>query len=94
MAALSPHAALRLASGRIPACDIRDIQRAALRAADEHESAAVIVHRYPDVRSWDYQSNGDTVWAVVRGGTVVTVMLRRSTQPCTPETFRVREVVA
>ena len=94
MAALSAHAALRLASGRLPDSDVRNIQRAALRAAERHDNAAVVVHRYPDVRSWDYQSNGDTVWAVVRNGTVVTVLLRRSTQPCTPETFRVREVVA
>lgn len=38
-------------------------------------------------------SNGDTVWAVVRGGIIVTVMLRRSSQPSTPEAMRVSAVL-
>ena len=42
--------------------------------------------------AWSDISNGDAVWAIVRGGTVATVMLRRSTQPSTPEAMRVDRV--
>lgn len=42
--------------------------------------------------AWSNVSNGDAVWAVLRGGTVVTVMLRRSTQPSTAEAMRVDAV--
>lgn len=42
---------------------------------------------------WGEVSNGDEVWAVVRGGSVRTVMLRRSTQPATPEAMRVDAVL-
>lgn len=38
-------------------------------------------------------TNGDQVVAVVRGGAVVTIMLRRSwSQPFTPDALRVQEV--
>ena len=37
----------------------------------------------------DRQSNGDEVWAVCRHGVVRTMMLRRSSQPRTPDAFRV-----
>lgn len=43
--------------------------------------------------AWSNVSNGDTVWAIVRGGTVATVMLRRSTQPTTPAAFGVDRVL-
>lgn len=43
--------------------------------------------------AWSDVSNGDTVWAVIRGGTVATVMLRRSTQPTTPAAFGVDRVL-
>lgn len=37
-------------------------------------------------------SHGNTVWAILGDGTVITVMYRRSTQPKTPEAFDVDEV--
>lgn len=37
-------------------------------------------------------SNGDQVWMIVRDGRVVTMMLRRSNQPATPEALRVDRV--
>lgn len=43
--------------------------------------------------AWSDQSNGDEVWAVVRGGDVKTVMLRRSSQPATAWALRVDHVV-
>ena len=36
---------------------------------------------------------GDVVWAIVRDGRLCTIMLRRSSQPATPEAFRVDCVV-
>ena len=40
-------------------------------------------------------TNGDQVVAVVRGGAVITVMLRRSwSQPFTPDALRVQEVTS
>lgn len=37
-------------------------------------------------------SNGEEVWAIIRGGSVVTVMNRRGTQPKTPQALRVDKV--
>lgn len=37
-------------------------------------------------------SNGDEVWAIVRGHSITTVMLRRSDQPATNEALRVSVV--
>lgn len=42
--------------------------------------------------AWSDRSNGNEVWAIVRGRRLVTVMLRRSTQPKTPEAFDVEAV--
>lgn len=39
-------------------------------------------------------SNGNEVWAIVRGGQVKTVMLRRSDQPATPTALRVNKVIS
>jgi len=44
--------------------------------------------------SWGDRSNGNEVWAIVRGGSLVTVMLRRETQPKTPEALKVDNVKA
>jgi len=38
-------------------------------------------------------SNGDEVWAIIRQGSVTTIMLRRSNQPRTPEALRVDKVL-
>lgn len=42
---------------------------------------------------WSDVSNGDEVWAILDGCVVITVMLRRSTQPKTAESLRVDRVV-
>ncbi len=34
-------------------------------------------------------SNGDNLWAIVRGGDLITMMLRRTNQPATPSALRV-----
>lgn len=58
-------------------------------------SAAVLLARLsePYGFAWGDKSNGQDVWAVVREGRVVTVMLRRKTQPMDPSAFRVDRVV-
>jgi hypothetical protein len=40
-----------------------------------------------------FGSNGDCIWAIVRGGVVATVMLRRSDQPATKAALRVDAVL-
>jgi len=59
-------------------------------------SIAVLVLRLKAQRNraWGEVSNGDQVWAIVRGGRVKTVMLRRSTQPATADAMRVDHVVS
>lgn len=43
----------------------------------------------------EFGTNGDSLVVVVRGGNVLTAMLRRSwSQPFTPDALRVEEVVA
>lgn len=43
-------------------------------------------------QAWGERSNGDELWAIIRDGRLVTVMLRRSTQPKTPEALKVQKV--
>lgn len=43
-------------------------------------------------KAWDDRSNGSQVWAIVRNASLVTIMLRRRTQPSTPEALKVRKV--
>lgn len=58
-------------------------------------SVAVRVARLPHAVGvpWSDESNGSDVWAVLRGGTVTTVMLRRKTQPTNPAAFGVDRVI-
>lgn len=71
-------------------------------------AALPVLNRFPTVKDfavrlfklqaqrnerWGEVSNGDEVWAIVRRGRVQTVMLRRSTQPATPESLRVDVVI-
>ena len=44
-------------------------------------------------QAWSNQSNGNTIIAIIRGGSVVTFMFRRDTQPFTPEHLSVQEVI-
>jgi len=58
-------------------------------------SVAVRLHRLPQPVGdpWGDGSNGSDVWAVIRGGTVATVMLRRKSQPTNPHAFGVERVI-
>lgn len=76
----------------------RALARLEAHAQRETGSAAMLLFTLPekvgdlspDVDSRG--SNGDTVWAIVVGGRVVTVYFRRSTQPMTCAAFRVDTV--
>jgi hypothetical protein len=86
----------RLALAGIPPKAVLD--RAAKIAARLDHSAAVRMVRLdnavgdsnPDIYSRD--SNGNDFWVVIRGKRVVTNFWRRSTQPATPDAFRVDRV--
>lgn len=69
---------------------LADVESARYRA-----SVAVRVARLaqPVGDPWGVESNGSDVWAVIRGGTVVTVMLRRKSQPTNPSAFGVDRVI-
>jgi hypothetical protein len=60
-----------------------------------HGSAAVRILKLAAQRnsSWGEKSNGDIVVAVVRDAVVVTVMLRRSSQPWCTKSFDVDRVL-
>ena len=81
-------------------CETRDFPvEAVLRVVErkldgrQSESAAVLVGWTKD-RGGLIGSNGNEVWAIVRGGEIVTVMLRRDDQPKTKAALRVEEVLA
>lgn len=44
-------------------------------------------------KAWTDRSNGDQAWAIIRNRRVITVMLRRSTQPATPAALKVEQVL-
>lgn len=74
--------------------DVRIIEgRVAFEAARIDGDTAVLVGTLPAERHVTDGSNGDQVWAIVRGGVIVTVMFRRSNQPATPERLRVETVL-
>lgn len=91
---LTSHAARACSSRDIPADVVLDVVRRKLADRPTVDSVAVRVGRYAATRGALVGSNGDTVWAVVRGGVVTTVMLRRSDQPSTRAALRVDLVVA
>lgn len=97
---VSPHALDRIAE-RAP--DIAPVALAAIQRAERsyprgHVAVRVAVlpaHR-GDVAADYYsrtQSNGNEVWAVVREGYCVTVMLRRADQRREPQAFGVERVI-
>ena len=80
---ISTHALLR-ADARLVG-DEADIVRQAVREAIRrypHRTVGVIAHRLNSQRNeaWGHTSNGDCVVAIVRGGSVKTIYLRRATQ--------------
>lgn len=95
---IAAHAHLRLhervAEFGLTMSDVQTIVRRIPRK--QAQSCAVCVQRIGKQinAAWGEASNGDEVWIVVRCGQVRTVMLRRSTQPKTPEAFNVQYVYA
>lgn len=57
-------------------------------------SAAVVLMQVdPRGKPWSDESNGDLVVGILRDGRVVTVFMRRSTQPLEPEKFDTDQVL-
>lgn len=71
----------------------RELAELAERCAAETPtdlSVAVRLSAHPFIgTAWSDTSNGDTLVAIIRGGAVVTLMFRRSTQPFTAAALRV-----
>lgn len=93
--ALTNHAVSRALARFGPKAE--DVILAKATVAARHvpeDSAALLMARLPRPRNgtWGEASNGDEVWAIVRHGTVVTLMLRRSNQPHRPADFDVAAV--
>jgi hypothetical protein len=88
---MTPHARRQCESRSFPADVIEHVVDVKL-AGGEYESAAIFVGRTPD-RGSLVGSNGECVWAIIRDGEIVTVMLRRGNQPSTPGALRVRKVI-
>lgn len=91
--------ALERATGRLgivldPATIESIITRADAYARTCKRDTAVRLMRTGMVgHAWSEHSNGDTIIAIIRGGTVVTFMFRRATQPFTPANLQVQEVI-
>ena len=84
----------RMAEARIDRAGQVRILTAAARVAaqcEPGESVAVRVASLTSIvgRAWSDRSNGDTIVAIIRDRRVRTVMLRRSTQPFTPDALNV-----
>ena len=94
---ITPHAAGQAASRDIPVADIVDIAYERLTSrnirCDRNTDAAILIG-YAENGGWQGASNGNVVWAIIRGGTLATVMYRREDQPSTPQALRVRTVIA
>ena len=65
-----------------------------LASQSTYRSEAIRLIALPEMvgKAWSDQSNGNEVWAIVRNRRLVTVMLRRSTQPKTAAAFDVERV--
>lgn len=88
---ISDHAKRQAASRLIPVEDVVSIALERM-AGERAESWAILVGFTED--GFRGFSNGDVVWAIVRGDALATVMYRRQDQPSTPTAFGVERVVA
>jgi hypothetical protein len=84
------HAARAASSRGIPIADVVSIALERI-GTQRARSWAVLVGYAEGFRG---ASNGDVVWAIVRGDALATVMFRRSDQPSTPAAFDVERVIA
>lgn len=65
-----------------------------LASKSKHQSEAIRLFKIKNIHGipWSDDSNGDEIWAIIRGGRLITIMFRRSTQPMTAESLRVEKV--
>lgn len=87
---ISAHASRQAEARGIRTTDVLSIVFERTTAAQCARSVAVFLGWAEGFRGG---SNGDEVWAIVRGACVATVMFRRGDQPATPAALRVAEVV-
>ena len=72
-------------------CNVANI---ALKSRVESEAVRLFTIKKMHGVIWSDKSNGNEIWAIIRGGRVVTVMFRRNTQPKTCDALRVKKVWA
>jgi len=89
--AVSVHAKRAAESRGIPYGEVATI--VAERAGDRLPARMGLAVFCGWAAGWRGASNGDEVWAVVRGSEIRTVFFRRAGQPATPEALRVAEVI-
>jgi hypothetical protein len=92
MLSFTSHAKDQAATRALPVEAIAFILEEELRGADLRKDLAVFVAR-TEQRGEYVGSNGNTIWAIIRGGAVVTVMLRRDNQPATASAMHVDSVI-
>jgi hypothetical protein len=88
---ITGHAKRQAASRGIDSAEVVSIVLERIAGKGSASSWAVLVGYAEGFRGF---SNGDVVWAIVRGNTLCTVMYRRQDQPSTPAAFEVKRVVA
>lgn len=62
-------------------------------ASEVKKDVAVLCYKFRKEQVSDL-SNGDEVWAIIRHNSIVTIMLRRNSQPKTCGALRVAQVIA
>ena len=83
----------RVISNGVPQSEVDQCIETLQRIASEAKTdIAVLFYRFATKQVSDL-SNGDEVWAIIRENKIVTIMLRRNTQPKTVGALRVSKVV-
>lgn len=92
-----PHAiyrALDRAAARTGLSPVDVIRRAQSFTTEPGNLAVCLCLLPAHLRTTDTDaSNGDAIWAVIRNHHLITLMLRRSTQPATPAALKVDTVL-
>lgn len=83
----------RLALASVPLAKIDEVLEYAYAHIPARGSAAVLIGTLDRTYGDMEHSSGNELWSICRDGRLVTVMLRRSGQPCTPYAMRVDEVI-
>lgn len=92
---ITEHAKQQAASRNIPVSDVVDaaIDRLTERGIRLNNTVDAAIFVGTTEGGWTGFSNGNCVWAIIRGGTLATVMYRREDQPSTTEALRVKVVI-